>query len=94
MQEHFVIEHRKRHRYLCSKFAYVSKDQVLCWSAIDASDVRVFRTKEDAIAFLDKKWMKYGDKVNEWKPVEITKAKWFKQYFVSNSVFKEFIRKK
>lgn len=86
--EMWVIESRK-HRYLCSKFAYVCKKEILKWSAVEASDVRIFDSKEKALNFLDKKWMKYGDKVNQWKPIEIQKAKRFDEYFVNRNVFQK-----
>lgn len=81
----YVIEN-KNHGHLCSKFAYVSKDKILLWSACDAHDVRIFDSKKEAVSFLDKKWMKYGAKVNVWQPVEITSAKNFKKYFVTGNI--------
>lgn len=65
---------------------YCSFEKILRWSAIDPYDVILFKDKKEALKFLDKKWLKYGSKVNDWKPVKIEKAKRFKEYFIENKV--------
>ena len=63
-----------RKKYPLSKFAYYNKrHDYLGWATLDLSKARTFETKKEALVWLDKKWLKYGDKVNEWKPIKTEK---------------------
>lgn len=77
--KYLIYRQVKGYEYPLDKFAYVCrKTKTLLWSSVTLENSRQFDSEQEALHFLDSKWLKYGNKVNKWKPIK--KSLWLKKY--------------